>query len=156
MSNVLVSAWTLDVLLTMADEGLLKPFWSSEILDEFGRAMGRLGRPDAAEHIAAAINSAYPDALVTDWEHLVPSINLPDKDDRHVAAAAVASDCDLIVTYNLKDFPPAEMEGLGVSVYHPDEMMMLVVEEEPEAVGQAMGRLIEDNRRPPRTVTMEA
>ena len=43
--------------------------------------------------------------MVTGWEALVPGIELPDPDDRHIVAAAVRGRADLIVTENLRDFP---------------------------------------------------
>jgi len=46
------------------------------------------------------MNTAFPDALVTDWEPLVPTVQLPDPDDRHVVAAARARRADVIVTDN--------------------------------------------------------
>ena len=45
------------------------------------------------------------DSLVAGFEHLIPSIYLPDPDDRHVVAAAIYCNANLIVTFNLKDFP---------------------------------------------------
>ncbi len=55
------------------------------------------------------MRTTFPDATVTGWERLVPTIELPDPDDRHVVAAAMAGRADVIVTDNLTDFPPAAL-----------------------------------------------
>ena len=51
------------------------------------------------------MNQAVEDCLIEDYEPLIDSLELPDLDDRHVLAAAIRGRADLIVTYNLKDFP---------------------------------------------------
>lgn len=38
------------------------------------------------------MNASVPDCLVTNYEKLADSIELPDPDDRHVVAAAIASE----------------------------------------------------------------
>jgi predicted nucleic acid-binding protein len=43
--------------------------------------------------------------LYTGYESLIPSLSLPDKNDRHVLAAAIRCQASAIVTFNLKDFP---------------------------------------------------
>jgi hypothetical protein len=52
------------------------------------------------------MRTAFPDALVTDWESLTHTVQLPDPGDRHVVAAARAGRADVIVTDNLAHFPP--------------------------------------------------
>ena len=44
---------------------------------------------------------AFNDALVTNWESLEGTFGLPD-----VVAAALTGGAEVIVTNNLKDFPP--------------------------------------------------
>ncbi|APB34892.1 hypothetical protein GlitD10_2554 [Gloeomargarita lithophora Alchichica-D10] len=51
------------------------------------------------------MDRSVPDCLITGYESLIPSIELPDKDDCHVLAAAIRGGVDVIVTFNLKDFP---------------------------------------------------
>lgn len=51
------------------------------------------------------MNRHVRDCLVTDYQQLMPSLSLPDPNDCHVLAAAIACQAQQIVTYNLKDFP---------------------------------------------------
>lgn len=50
-------------------------------------------RPDLSlerlERTRAQMNHAVRDCVVTGFEYMIPSINLPDPDDRHVVAAAI-------------------------------------------------------------------
>lgn len=69
------------------------------------------------------MNAAVLDAVVTGYEDLVRAIELPDPNDRHVLAAAIASNCDAIVTANLKDFPPLAVSTYGIEIRHPDEFL---------------------------------
>lgn len=48
---------------------------------------------------------AVPDCLVTGYESLIDGLTLPDPDDRHVLAAAIRCDAQVIVTLNLRDSP---------------------------------------------------
>ena len=59
--------------------------------------------PAALERTRSLMNAHVRDCLVSSFEHLIPSIDLPDPDDRHVVAAAIHSGSSLIVTFNLKD-----------------------------------------------------
>ena len=79
-----------------------------------------IARPDPK----AVMNASVSDCLVTDYEKLIPSIELPDPDDRHVVAAAIVGHADAIVTFNTKDFPPAVLQPYGIEVQHPDEFLM--------------------------------
>ena len=107
-----------DVLLEIASTGAYRPLWSTAILAELDRTLRLLiaKRGASTEETDAYLTrlfrqmeTAFPDALVTDWESLTETIQLPDPDDRHVVAAARAGRADVIVTDNLADFPPAAL-----------------------------------------------
>jgi predicted nucleic acid-binding protein len=115
---VLVPSRARDVLLEIASTGVYRPLWSSEILAELDRTLRLLlaKRSVSPEETDAYLTRlfrqmriTFPDALVTGWEELVPTIHLPDPDDRHAVAAARAGRADVIVTDNLADFPPAAL-----------------------------------------------
>ena len=67
--------------------------------------------------VVALTNASVADCLVTNYEKLAASIELPDPDDRHVVAAA-------IVTFNIKDFAEAVLRPYGIEVQYPDEFVM--------------------------------
>lgn len=76
--------------------------------------------------------------MVVDFAHLIEQFDLPDLDDRHVAAAAVAGGATLIVTWNLRDFPVAALDPHGLTAVSPDEFARQLLEDDPEAVLTAL------------------
>ena len=67
--------------------------------------------------------SAFPEAMVTGHESMVDSME-NDPKDRHVLAAAVHSDCEVVVTFNLQDFPASALTPHGLVAVHPDEFLL--------------------------------
>ena len=66
---------------------------------------------------------AIPEALVTGYEQLIEGLDLPDPRDRHVLAAAIIGRADVIVTFNLVDFPPEYLLAFDLEALHPDEFL---------------------------------
>ena len=97
-----------DLLLELAVSDLYRAKWSARVHDEWIRALLR-SRPDLAatrlERTRRLMDAHVQDVLVTGFEDLVPSLELPDPGDRHILAAAIRAEADIIVTANLKDFP---------------------------------------------------
>ena len=125
-ANVLYPAPLRDLLLQMSFDGLFQARWTVEIEHEWKRNL-LANRPDLAGQIdrtQAVMRRAIPDALVTGHAARIPGLSLPDPDDRHVLAAAIASAADAIVTFNLRDFPAAVLTGHGIEALHPDAFLM--------------------------------
>ena len=70
------------------------------------------------------MDQATRDCLVTGYQPLIPSLVLPDPNDRHVLAAAIAGNCDLIVTKNLKHFPQKVLAQFQIQPVHPDDFLV--------------------------------
>lgn len=125
-ANVLYPAPLRDIVLQMGVEGLYRAKWSADIHREWIEALLR-NEPhrDRAvlERTRDLMNEAVPDALVTGYETLIPVLELPDADDRHVLAAVITGHCDVIVTQNLQHFPPLILEFYGVEAQHPDDFL---------------------------------
>ena len=106
-ANVLVPMALTDTLLRSAEKRLFAPLWSVAILSEVRATLIRV-RPDIpAPRIdmrLLAMNDRFPDAAVHGYESLIDGICLPDKNDRHVVAAASLGRANVIVTANLKVF----------------------------------------------------
>jgi predicted nucleic acid-binding protein len=115
-ANVLYPNSLRDLLIRIAQAGVVQAKWSSEILDE---ALGSLrrNRPDISQdkisRLRDLLNAAVPDCLVTGYEPLIEGLKLPDAKDRHVLAAAIKAGAQVIVTRNLKDFPASDLQPWG-------------------------------------------
>jgi hypothetical protein len=95
------------------------------------------------------MNQAVPDATVTGFESLIPSLNLPDPDDRHVLAAAIVAGADVIVTANLKDFPKAILLPYNIEPQHPEEFILHQLDVHPATVCQAVKAQRKSMKNPP-------
>ena len=93
---------------------------------------------------------AARDCLITGYETLVPTLDLPDPDDRHVLAAAIAGRCDAIVTSNLQHFPNAAVEPFGAR--HPDEFLCDRLDLAPDAFCEAIRKVRGRLKKPPFTL----
>jgi predicted nucleic acid-binding protein len=115
-----------DLLLRLAEEpALYKPKWSAEILEELRRNLqGHKFNldPARAEYRIACMQSAFPQALITEYESL--SESMPNnKGDRHVLAAAVYGKADAIVTLNVRHFPEECLKQFGIERLSPDKFL---------------------------------
>jgi hypothetical protein len=134
-ANVLYPVAICDALIEVAATGIYAPKWTARIDDEWLRNLAKdKGLPEERFHVRRDLmHEACPDWEVPEeaWTSLESGINLPDRDDRHVLAAALAGHADCIVTQNLKDFPASVLEPFGITALHPDEFLLHQLELEP-------------------------
>jgi len=151
---VLYPAPIRDILLSLAAEGLFTAKWSDIIQEEWLRNLLKK-RPDLKKEqlnqTIKAMNLAFPDANVENFEELIPSIKLKDKDDRHVVACAIRCYADLIVTFNIKDFPTKELSKYDIEVQNPDELISNLIDINPELVCKAFNKMIKRLKNPKKT-----
>ena len=93
-ANVLYPAELRSFLMYLAVPGVYRAKWSKDIHEEWMSNL-LLNRPDLTraqlERTRDLMDKNAPDALVTGYEDLIPSLSLPDEGDRHVLAAATLS-----------------------------------------------------------------
>lgn len=126
---VLYPAALRDFLMTLATAGLFRAKWTDDIHDEWISALLER-RPEIERDrlglVRQKMDEAVPDALIERerYEVLIPSLSLPDENDRHVLAAAIVAGAEMIVTFNLSDFPPAALAKHAIEAVHPDDFVL--------------------------------
>ena len=140
-ANVLYSAALRDVLVTLASFDVYAPRWTNLIHEEWIRNVV-LNRPGTnrgrLEDTRRAMEKAIPGALVEGFEPLIETLQLPDPNDRHVLAAAIESNVRVLVTFNRKDFPHAELSKWNIQVQSPDEFTCDLFISSPQLVLEAL------------------
>lgn len=153
-ANVLYPNILRDVLIRLAQTGLVHARWTDRILDETFENLAE-NRPDipaaTLTKLRELMNRAVPDGLVTGYETLIPALTLPDEDDRHVLAAAIRAGAQVIVTANLRDFPDSKLTQFGIEAKHPDEFVMDLFHLDGVRVHQAVSATAAAWRHPPGT-----
>lgn len=71
-------------------------------------------------------------------------------DDRHVVAAGIEAGADAIITWNLGDFPTAVIEGYGIEVRTPDQLVCALLDLSVTDVLAAMRQHRESLKNPPK------
>jgi len=117
-----------DALLSLAATGLFAAKWSRKIEAEWMASIERR-RPDLKgrlDYRRDRMREAAPDWEVAEraWQACAPGLALPDPDDVHVLAAALAGHADCIVTANARDFPADVLAPLGLEIIHPDQFLV--------------------------------
>jgi len=141
-----------DVILRLADSGAFRPLWSADVLDEIRRNVIDDGYdPGEIDRRLGAMRECFPDALVEGYADLVDTMTCHPK-DRHVLAAAVRANADVLVTFNLKDFPPESTAAFDVEAVHPDEFLLDQIDLYPGLVLRTIRELVEDYDSPPVTI----
>lgn len=125
-----------DALMSVAGTGIYAAKWTARIDEEWTRNLEQQrGVPQGTFNVRRdAMHDACPDweVPVEAWAPLEPCVaGLPDPDDRHVLAAAIAGHADCIVTANLKDFPVTVVAPLGIEVLHPDSFLVAQLDLDP-------------------------
>jgi hypothetical protein len=144
-AGVLIRNGVRDFLLWVAEAGAFTPIWSDQIHDEWMRNRhAKFGDPMVSIIRARTLmETAFPGANFAPDVAVLNTLQLPDPNDVHVVATAVAAGEDSIVTYNAADFPNAVLATLGLRQERPDKFCARIF-------GDAEADFIEGARLAPR------
>ncbi len=130
-----------NLLVQCAVDRLVEARWSDEIHDEWIRnLLAREPRLTRArlEATRDLMDEVLPQARVTGYAARIATITLPDPGDRHVVAAAAEARASVIVTWNVRDFPAAELRRHGLRKATPDTFLTELHEAKPAVVAAAV------------------
>lgn len=141
--------------MRLALTDLFQAKWSARVHEEWMSALLRerldLTR-EQLDRTRRLMDAHVRDALVHNFEDLIESLHLPDPDDRHVLAAAIRGRADIILTRNLRDFPPNALDPLGIEAWHPDDFIAYLIDLAPNTVVIAAAEHRASLKNPPKTV----
>lgn len=148
-TNVVYPVIIRDILFWFAYYELYTPKWSEQIFEEWKGVMREKGvsENEADKRISKA-NSAFPDALVKNYKGLIDHLKLPDKNDRHVLAAAIKTNANLIVTNNIKDFPAFYIQSFGLTAKTADDFLTEIIDLNPEQAVAAFREMVLNKKNP--------
>lgn len=150
-ANILYPAPLRDLFIRLAHAGLVRARWTDAIHEEWIQNVLKNNPGLTAERLARTrllMDSAIRDCLIDGYDSLIETLTLPDPDDRHVLAAAIHARADVIVTFNLKDFPDHLLSTFGISAQHPDDFLCELLDNAPAVVCAALKQQRESLRNP--------
>jgi hypothetical protein len=154
-ANVLYPAPMRDILLQVAVADLFRAKWTADIHREWIEALleHEPHRDRAAlDRTRDLMDQATRDSLIIGYEPLIPCLELPDPNDRHILAAAIVGRCDVIVTQNLKDFPQTILTPYRIETQHPDDFLANYLNLSPGPFCEAVSKVRARLKNPPYSV----
>ena len=142
-----------DLLIRIAQAGLVRAKWTDRILDELIESLADrgIGSPEKRERLRKLITNSVADSMVTGHEQLTDSLRLPDPNDRHVLAAAIRAHAQLIVTDNTRDFPVGELKQWDIETKTPDEFVRDLIGIDAWTVHACVRDIVASRDNPPVT-----
>jgi hypothetical protein len=77
------------------------------------------------------MNKMLPTAMVNEYEHHIPALDLPDPNGRRVVAAGIAAGASVILTWNVRHFPIKALKKHGLRKETPDAFLSDLYDEIP-------------------------
>jgi PIN domain len=152
---VLYPAPLRDLLMYLAVKDVYRPRWTDAIHEEWIRNLLE-DRPDLRraqlERTRDLMNRHARDAMVTGYDGRIEALSLPDPEDRHVLAAAIHAGAEIIVTFNLSDFPASALAVHGIEGRHPDAFCCGLLDPALDAFLEAVRLQRLSLKNPPRDV----
>lgn len=146
---VLANFGVADLLLRLTERPRqFLPAWSEEILAEVFRTQThRLGWPEElASSFGRELRTHFPEAMVAGYGHLAEGLDVNPK-DRHVLAAAIHARAEVVLTFNLRDFPRAVLEPWGIKALHPQDYLLTMYEMDDLQVVSRIGTIAAERKR---------
>lgn len=154
-ANVLYPAPVRDYLLHLAEQSLYFPKWTDDIHDEWIRNLIRQRKDISIQSLLSAKNAmtdAFPDANIIHYKHKIRDLDLPDREDRHVLAAAIIANAQDIVTFNVRDFPAEKIERFGIRSTHPDIFIVELIQQHQQKCFDALKTQSSRLKHPPKGI----
>lgn len=133
-ANLLYPFHLRNLLVQFGVDAVIAPRWTARIHAEWIGNLVATGRAPEERLLLTLdlMNSALPAAEVHGWEARMEGLVLPDPDDCHVLAAALAAGARTILTMNLRDFPALSLAPHGVAAVHPDDFLCELHNADPD------------------------
>jgi predicted nucleic acid-binding protein len=125
-----------NLLIQLAVDGVVVARWTDAIHDEWIRNLAEASGISPTRLIVTRdlMKAVLPEADIRDYEGHEDALALPDPNDRHVLAAAIAARASAILTWNLRHFPASEMAKHNIVARDPDSFLAELCNEAPETI----------------------
>jgi predicted nucleic acid-binding protein len=152
-ANVIYGQQTTDILLSLANRDVFEPRWTQRVIEEMRRNISPDLAPTGIDRRIRTMNQAFPAAMTSAPPQELQDQMHADPKDKHVLAAAVQSDSDVLVTDNLGDFDPPSSGLHSMRVEGLNQFLIRKLEQDQDRVMAGLQDMLRRYKRDPRTMS---